>query len=237
MIEPERIAVMFRQRDGDGDRRAFEERACNCGTSKAMPHVEGRRVVVHNMRGTLNGGPFQFSGQLDRSGEELTLEAKAPGREGGARRWNEAASLRRPGAGRMRLSTSRGSSTRTSIIQGKGKTWESTEPLVWPATGWSRSTRLISDGSADRRRAVENCGAQTARAGCVDQDRLLDQQSARITTDHFVLDVGRVPLALSGWTDFDGRLDYRINLNGLERPASRQGPPLSRAISTSICKT
>ena len=37
----------------------------------------------------------------------------------------------------------------------------------------------------------------------------------RVTTDHFVLDVGRVPLALSGWTDFDGSLDYRINLNGL----------------------
>ena len=37
----------------------------------------------------------------------------------------------------------------------------------------------------------------------------------RITTDHFVLDVGRVPMALSGWTDFDGRLDYRINLKGL----------------------
>ena len=38
----------------------------------------------------------------------------------------------------------------------------------------------------------------------------------RVTTDHFVLEVGRVPVALSGWTDFDGKLDYRISLAGLD---------------------
>ena len=37
----------------------------------------------------------------------------------------------------------------------------------------------------------------------------------RITTDHFTLKIGRSPMTLSGWTDFDGRLDYRINLTGL----------------------
>ena len=37
----------------------------------------------------------------------------------------------------------------------------------------------------------------------------------RITTDHFTLNVGRVPMTLAGWTGFDGHLDYRINLKGL----------------------
>ena len=40
-------------------------------------------------------------------------------------------------------------------------------------------------------------------------------QDQRIATDHFTLDIGRVPMTLSGWTDFDGRIDYRINLSGL----------------------
>ena len=37
---------------------------------------EGKRIVVDNLRGILNGGPFQFSGQLDRTGDEPTLEAR-----------------------------------------------------------------------------------------------------------------------------------------------------------------
>ena len=44
--------------------------------------LEGKRIVVQNMRGTLNGGNFQFSGQLDRTDMEPTLEARLRAREG-----------------------------------------------------------------------------------------------------------------------------------------------------------
>ena len=37
----------------------------------------------------------------------------------------------------------------------------------------------------------------------------------RITTDHFTLNIGRVPMTLAGWTGFDGHIDYRINLKAL----------------------
>ena len=37
----------------------------------------------------------------------------------------------------------------------------------------------------------------------------------RITTDHFTLNIGRAPITLAGWTGFDGRLDYRVNLKSL----------------------
>ncbi len=54
---------------------------------------------------------------------------------------------------------------------------------------------------------------QQGRAASIKTDFVIANR--RVTTDHFVLDVGRVPLSLSGWTDFDGNLDYRINLSGL----------------------
>ncbi len=40
-------------------------------------------------------------------------------------------------------------------------------------------------------------------------------QDRRVTTDHFTLNVGRAPLTLAGWTDFDGQIDYRLNFKGL----------------------
>jgi AsmA protein len=40
-------------------------------------------------------------------------------------------------------------------------------------------------------------------------------EKGRIRTDHLTLAVGRIPVALSGWTDFDGRLDYLVKLDGV----------------------
>ena len=40
-------------------------------------------------------------------------------------------------------------------------------------------------------------------------------KNRRITTDHFVLNIGRIPMTLSGWTDLDGQIDYRIKLEAM----------------------
>ena len=37
----------------------------------------------------------------------------------------------------------------------------------------------------------------------------------RITTDHFTLNLARLPITLSGWTDLDGRIDYHMKVEGL----------------------
>ena len=39
----------------------------------------------------------------------------------------------------------------------------------------------------------------------------------RITTDHFVLNIGRIPMTLSGWTDLNGQIDYRIKFDALSQ--------------------
>ena len=37
----------------------------------------------------------------------------------------------------------------------------------------------------------------------------------RITTDHFTLNIARLPITMSGWTDLDGRIDYQMKVEGL----------------------
>jgi AsmA protein len=47
-------------------------------------------------------------------------------------------------------------------------------------------------------------------------------KGGRVTTRRLTLNMAKAPLVISGWTDFDGRLDYRIGLEGLaDRVPSR----------------
>ncbi len=47
-------------------------------------------------------------------------------------------------------------------------------------------------------------------------------EEGRIRTDHLTLTAGRVPVEVAGWTDFDGRLDYRVRLAGLAQRIPEQ---------------
>lgn len=40
-------------------------------------------------------------------------------------------------------------------------------------------------------------------------------KEGRITTNRLALNVAKAPLVVTGWTDFDGRLDYRMSLDGI----------------------
>jgi hypothetical protein len=40
-------------------------------------------------------------------------------------------------------------------------------------------------------------------------------EDSRITTDRLSLRAGRVPILVSGWTGFDGRMSYQMTLDGL----------------------
>jgi hypothetical protein len=51
------------------------------------------------------------------------------------------------------------------------------------------------------------------RVGSIRTDFLVKDR--RITTDQFMLSIGQLPITLSGWTDLDGRIDYHMNVKGL----------------------
>ena len=98
-------------------------------------------------------------------------------------------------------------------LQGKGKSWESISRTL-AGHGKVALNPVNLDGSV----IVEELSkiAELKQQGGIASVRTdFAIANRRINTDRFILDVGRVPLSLSGWTDFDGRIDYRINLDGL----------------------
>ena len=174
--------------------------------------LEGKRIVAQNLRGTLNGGNFQFSGQLDRTELEPTLEARLRAEkvvlDEGMRLLRYAVPVL---AGKSL--DLKGHLDTDLYLQGKGKSWEALSRTL-AGHGKISLNPVDLDGSvivAELSKISElrnQGGVASVRTDFAIANR-------RITTDRFVLDVGRVPLALSGWTDFDGRVDYRINLTGL----------------------
>ncbi len=173
---------------------------------------EGKRLVVHNMRGTLNGGPFQFSGQLDRSGEELAMELKFRAEKVVL---DDGMRLIRYAVPVLAGSTLdlKGQLDTDMHLQATGKTWPAISRTL-SGRGVVSINPIDLDGSpivAELSKIVDL--KRQGRVASIKTDFLIG--SRRVATDHFVLDVGRVPLSLAGWTDFDGKLDYRINLSGL----------------------
>jgi AsmA protein len=174
--------------------------------------VEGRRVVIDHLRGTLNGGPFQFSGQLDRSGEEPTFEARFRADrvvlDDGMRLLRYAVPVLAGASLDMR-----GNLDADLYLQGKGKTWKSLSGSL-AGHGLVAINPIDLAGSsivAELSKITEL--KEQGGVASIKTDFLITNR--RVSTDHFILDIGRVPVMLSGWTDFDGRLDYRINLKGL----------------------
>ncbi len=51
-------------------------------------------------------------------------------------------------------------------------------------------------------------------------------EDGRIRTDHLNLTAGRIPVALSGWTDFNGRVEYLVKLDGVAERVPEQARKL-----------
>ena len=174
--------------------------------------LEGKKIVVHNLKGKLNGGNFQFSGNLDRSQEEPALEASVRAEkvvlDEGMRLLRYAVPVL---AGKSL--DLKGHLDTDLTLRAKGKTWDSFSRTL-EGHGRVGLNPVDLDGSiivAELSKIAEL--KKQGGIASIKTDFLISNR--RITTDHFVLEVGRVPMTLSGWTDFDGRLDYRINLSGL----------------------
>ncbi len=173
---------------------------------------EGKRIVIDDLRGILNGGPFQFSGQLDRTGDEPTLEARFHAEkvvlDDGMRLLRYAVPVLAGASLDLK-----GNLATDLYLQGKGKTWNALSRSL-AGHGAVALSPIDLDGAPIFTELSKIAELQRqGRVASIKSDFLIANR--RVTTDHFVLDIGRTPMALSGWTDFDGRIDYRINLSGL----------------------
>jgi hypothetical protein len=160
----------------------------------------------------LNGGPFQFAGVLDRSGEIPSFETKFHADDVVL---DDGMSMLRyavPVLAGASLNL-KGHLDTEFYVHGKGKTWDAVRESL-AGQGVIGINPVDLDGApliAELSKIAEL--SRQGRVASVRTDFVIKDQ--RVLTDHFTLNVGRVPMTLAGWTSFDGHIDYRINLKTL----------------------
>lgn len=179
---------------------------------------EGESAFVASLSGRLNQGPFQFTAHLDRSMGQPSFEGEFKTSEVmvdenmGLLRYLVPVLAGAPGhlEGRLAMDV---------YLRGEGRTRET---LAKSLVGQGRveldpislgGTPLVTElGKLVNARTGE-------RMASVRSHFVID--SGRITTDHLDLELGQVPIVVSGWTDFDGRLDYQVKLDKMEKISGR----------------
>ncbi len=175
-------------------------------------YCEGPRAVVDQLRGSLNGGAFRFAAQLDRTASALSLESQFRADDVNLDNGMNILSYvvpvlaGAPSAFKGRLNTD-------FYIQGQGASWGSLcrslaghgvialNPITLDGAPLVAELSKFADLSSSRR-------VGSIRTDFVFRDR-------RITTDHFTMNIARLPITMSGWTDLDGQLDYHMKIQGL----------------------
>jgi AsmA protein len=188
-------------------------------THFALLDVEGEAIRtldhtnVERMRGTMNGGLFHFSGQFERTGPTPRFEGRFRADDVALDDGMSALRYVVPVLAGAPLDLISGRLRATLYLQGEGATWPTVRQSL-AGQGTVALDPIDLDGApvlAELSKVAEL--TRRGHAASIHSDFVIGDQ--RIATDHFTLDIGRVPFKLAGWTDFDGRLDYRINLSGL----------------------
>jgi AsmA protein len=192
------------------------------GTRLEFRDVEGNatwqnhRATIHELHGTLNGGTFDLSAQLDGSTVSPSYEGQLR-----ARRVELCGGMNALG---YLVPVVAGTSDRVEdkvdgrldvnlYLRGQGLTCEAIRTsLIGHGTLSLDPIRL--DGS---RMLAGLAGlVELPVQGCVGSVKTdVEIKRGRISTENLTLNVAKVPIVLSGWTDFDGRLDYRLKSDGL----------------------
>jgi AsmA-like C-terminal region len=174
--------------------------------------LEDRRVLIQNLRGVLNGGPCQFVGELDRTGSEPRFEGRIQAQDVVLDDGMNVLRYAVPVLAGASLNL-KGHLNTDVYVQGRGATGDTLSQSL-TGHGMIAINPIDLDGApliAELSKIAEL--RRQGRVASIRSDFVIEDR--RITTDHFTLNVGRVPMTLAGWTSFDGHLDYRINLKGL----------------------
>jgi AsmA protein len=173
---------------------------------------EGPRTIVDHLRGTINGGPLRFAGQLDRTAGALSMESQFRAEDVAVDQGMKVLRYVLPvlaGAppnlnGRLHADL---------YLQGRGATWnELCQSLA--GQGVIALNSIDLDGAplvAELSKLVDLSNPR--RLASIQSDFVVKDR--RITTDHFTLNLIRLPITMSGWTDLDGRIDYEMKVEGL----------------------
>ncbi|MBV8677315.1 MAG: hypothetical protein JO355_09120 [Planctomycetaceae bacterium] len=172
----------------------------------------GRHAAIQHLGGTLNGGPFELAASLDRSGVEPVFEGQLRARDVALSEGMDSLSYLVPvlsGA----IASVEGRLEANLYVRGRGMTRDAMRrSLVGQGAIGLNPIRL--DGSkllAELAALVEM--PADARVGSVKTDFAI--KAGRVETDNLTINVTKLPIVMTGWTDFDGRLDYRVRSESL----------------------
>ncbi len=173
---------------------------------------EGRHTTIQELRGTLNGGPFELAASLDRSGAEPAFEGHLRTKDVALSEGMSALNYLVPilsGA----IESVEGRLEANVYVRGQGMTRDAVQRSL-VGQGAIRLNPIQLDGSqflAKLTTLVEL--PSDARVGSVKTDFAI--KNGRIETDNLTVNVAKLPIVMTGWTDFNGRLDYRVRPQSL----------------------
>ena len=188
------------------------------GTRLEFHSVEGRAnfrgqlANLPELRGALNGGRFQLAAQFDRTGVVPAFEGQFKATDVSLSEGMSALAYLVPVVagsqakidGRMAIDL---------YVRGEGG---AREALAKSLVGQGRV--VLDPIQLDGSRLLDEIGnlVQLPPQGRVGSVRTgLAIKNGRIATEAMTLDVAQVPIVLSGWTDFDGRVNYKVKIEGL----------------------
>ncbi|HZW33316.1 MAG TPA: AsmA-like C-terminal region-containing protein [Isosphaeraceae bacterium] len=173
---------------------------------------EGPLTLVDHLRGTLNGGPFRLAAQLDRTDAAMSLEAQFRAEDvavdPGMKVLRYVVPILAGAAANLN-----GRLHADLYLQGRGASWNDLcQALVGQGVIALKSIDLQGAPLvAELSKLVDL--ANPRRLASIQSDFLIKDR--RVTTDHFTMNLLRLPITMSGWTDLDGRIDYEMKVEGL----------------------
>ena len=180
---------------------------------EAHGHWQRRRAVIQELKGQVNGGRFELAAQLDRVAHggpafEGQLRATGVGLGSGMK----ALSYVVPVLGGLPPEVD-GKLDLDLDVHGHGDTGDEVEKNL-VGQGSIQIGPLRMDGSklvADLSTALKLPAAE--RSGALRSG--FEIRDGRISSKDLTLTIGRFPVILSGWTDFRGQVDYRVDPESL----------------------
>jgi AsmA protein len=187
-------------------------------TRLRVQNLEGKatrteeKTVIDDLRGLLNGGHFQFVGEIDRTGGEPCLAGQFQARDVVLDDGMNALRYAVPVLAGAPLDLKGHVSSKVSF-RGQGSKWDAlSRTLVGHGVIAIDPVDLHGSPLFAELSKIAELGRQ-GQVASIRSDFVI--KDGRITTDHLTLNLGRVPLTLSGWTDFDGQIDYQVDLSAL----------------------
>ena len=180
---------------------------------------EGEGAFLATLSGRLNQGPFQFTVHLDQSGGQPNFEGQFRASEVVL---DQGMSVLRyvvpvlAGTGREL----QGRLAMDVYLRGKG---ESRDALGKSLVGHGN---LVLDPIELNGTPLMAEVAKLAELSSTDNLASIrsdfEIEKGLIKTDHLTLKAGQITVAISGWTGFDGRLDYQVKPEGLSERVGEQ---------------